>query len=122
MPRDFVIPTMTRYGLALVLIAAILFLLKNVPFDWYVLLLFGLSLGIGLLLGRWWALLLCLIPFPVYPAIVGLAMGRNPFTGEAWVPLSLVWILLPGFAGILIGVYIVQSGTLARLLPFDDRR
>ena len=69
-----------------------------------VVLWFALASAIGLVLGRWWALLLAAVPWPVGVGL-GLATGRYLFLGEAWQFTALISVEA-GLIGIALGVVV----------------
>lgn len=75
---------------------------------------FALAVGIGLVLARWWALLLAAIPYPVGIG-AGLITGRYAFLGEAWEAIALTTVVV-GLAGIAIGILLARFGAQLRKL------
>lgn len=76
------------------------------PFWPAMVLWFGFALVIGLLLGRWWAILLAAVPWPVGVGI-GLATGRYLYLAEAWWAVMLLSMAI-GAVGIALGIGIRQ--------------
>jgi hypothetical protein len=93
-------------ALLLVLAATMLHSIGG-PLQGGLVLWFAMALGIGLVLGRWWALLLAAIPWPLGVG-VGLGTGRYAFLGEAWQGVAAV-SMLTGLAGIALGVRTRQA-------------
>lgn len=71
---------------------------------------FGVAVGIGLVLSRWWALLLAAIPYPLGVG-AGLITGRYLFLGEAWKAIGITTIVV-GLVGIATGVLFITRGPL----------
>ncbi len=109
----------SRYLVALALLAAAVALPWFLPPSLFMFLWFLLSLGVGLVLARWWALLLGAVPWPLSLG-VGFAAGRFDYLGDGWWQIGICSMLLPGLVGLFLGVFLVQSRELARLLPFVD--
>ncbi len=65
---------------------------------------FELAFVIGLVLARWWALLLAAVPWPVGVGL-GLATRRYLFLGESWHFVALVSVGV-GLIGIALGVVV----------------
>ena len=74
---------------------------------------FAVAVSIGLVLARWWALLLAAIPYPVGIG-AGLITGRYAFLGEAWEAIALTTAVV-GLTGIATGVLLGRlAGSLLR--------
>ena len=69
-----------------------------------VVLWFELAFAIGLVLARWWALLLAAVPWPVGVGL-GLATGRILFLGESWQFAALISVEV-GLIGIALGIVV----------------
>ena len=99
-------------ALLLVLTAAVL---HSTEFGFFVVLgiWFLLAIGIGLLLGRWWALLVSPIPW-LLGVGVGFATGRYLYLGEYWQVAAGISIGA-GLVGIILGLltrWVILNGRL----------
>ncbi len=63
---------------------------------------FLVAVGLGFVVGRWWALILAAFPWPLGIG-VGLASGRYAFLGDAWQVAALLSLLV-GLGGTTLGV------------------
>ncbi len=94
-------------ALVLALGAVVLHTGQGPAFGVALLLWFCAALGIGLVLPRWWALLLAALPWPIGVGIA-LATGRYAFLGEGW-QLAALLSVVTGLSGIALGVVIGRS-------------
>jgi len=94
-------------ALALVLVAAVQIYVPFGPPWANLALVFFCGVGIGLLLGEWWALLLALVVWPLQLA-VGFVSGRVLFLGDGWEGVAAI---VNGccLAGIVIGLVLVRT-------------
>ncbi len=93
-------------GVVLVLVATALHAIAP-PFFIGIAIWFGIAVAIGLVLARWWAVILAAIPWPLGIGI-GLAAGRYTFLGEFWqIPAALS--VAVGLTGIAAGVFTRRS-------------
>lgn len=76
-----------------------------IPVLWFL-----LAVGIGLVLGRWWALLLALILWPLGVG-TGLITGRYAYLGEYW---QVFFLLSVGISVVGIGVGLAIRAITAR--------
>jgi hypothetical protein len=83
----------------------------GIPFGLGLVVWFFLALAMGLAVGRWWALVLAAIPWPL-GAGGGLLTGRYAYLGDGWEAIVALIIGI-GLMGITTGVLLApHAGTL----------
>lgn len=79
----------------------------GIPFGLGLIVWFVLALAIGYISGRWWALFLAVVPWPLGVG-GGLLTGRYAYLGDSWEAIATM-IVGMGLVGIAIGLLVHLS-------------